>query len=290
MTLNCASLAESLLESELFGHEAGAFTGAVRLRKGRFEQANGGTLFLDEIATLPIPVQEKLLRVVEYGQMERLGSSRSMKVDVRLVAATNVDLRALARQGRFRQDLLDRLSFEVIVLPPLRRRREDILLLAEHFARQMARELELEQVPEFSPRARRLLLEYPWPGNVRELKNVVERMVYRATGPVIDEIVFDPFAIDQEMFVPMDQAGETTEKERKAGEGEGISPPERGAFPAEALHALPLPEAVRTLEIWRLRRALEESRFNQRKAAQRLGLTYDQLRACLKKYRSELEQ
>jgi psp operon transcriptional activator len=191
VTINCASLTESLIESELFGHEAGAFTGAVRLRKGRFEIASGGTLFLDEIATLPLTVQEKILRVVEYGTMERVGSSETQRVDVRLVAATNVDLRALASEGKFRQDLLDRLSFEVIVLPPLRRRKEDIPLLAAHFARQMALELGRDAAPTFSERAMKKLLDYTWPGNVRELKNVIERMVYRADSRVIEEVLFD---------------------------------------------------------------------------------------------------
>ncbi|TVR92356.1 MAG: phage shock protein operon transcriptional activator, partial [Wenzhouxiangellaceae bacterium] len=132
--LNCAAISEGLLESELFGHEAGAFTDASRPRQGRFEMANGGTLFLDELATTSMNVQEKILRVVEYGQFERLGSSQTREVDVRLIGAANVDLPTLAEQGRFRADLLDRLAFDVITLPPLRERREDILPLAEHFA------------------------------------------------------------------------------------------------------------------------------------------------------------
>ncbi len=296
VTLNCASLSESLIESELFGHEAGAFTGAVRLRKGRFEYADGGTLFLDEIATLPLPVQEKLLRVVEYGQMERVGSSRTMKTDARLIAATNVDLCALARQGRFRQDLLDRLSFEVIVLPPLRRRRDDILLLASFFARQMAGEMGLSFAPEFSPRTRRLLLDHPWPGNVRELKNVVERMVYRTPEPLIDDVVFDPFDFDPAMFVPMDAPGAPLRPAAAlAGpaspSGDSPGDPAGGGdgFPHSDLQCLPLTESVRALELWRIRRALAESRFNQRKAAARLGLTVDQLRTCLRKYRQDLD-
>ncbi|MCX7019938.1 MAG: phage shock protein operon transcriptional activator [bacterium] len=285
VTLNCASLTESLIESELFGHEAGAFTGAVRLRKGRFEIANGGTLFLDEIATLPVTVQEKILRVVEYGQLERVGSSEMRRVDVRLVAAANVDLRALARNGRFRQDLLDRLSFEIITLPSLRRRGADILLLADHFARKMAHEMALDFVPEFSSGACDALMNYPWPGNVRELKNVVERMVYRATGPVMDYIVFDPF----ESGEPLPPSHEPAQKE--SGDSAAIAsevnkaPSSSAGLPPE-LATLALPQAVRALEARRLSLALEECRFNQRKAAARLGITYDQLRNLLRKHKS----
>ncbi|MFS1704356.1 phage shock protein operon transcriptional activator, partial [Alteromonas sp. AMM-1] len=177
--LNCAALNENLLESELFGYEAGAFTGAAKRREGRFEVAHNGTLFLDELANTSGMIQEKLLRVIEYGEFERVGGSRSLKVDVRLIAATNEDLPSLAESGEFRADLLDRLAFDVITIPPLRERREDILLLAETFAINMARELEMELFSGFTAKAKRILLEYDWPGNIRELKNVVERAVYR---------------------------------------------------------------------------------------------------------------
>jgi psp operon transcriptional activator len=174
VTLNCAALPETLIEAELFGHEAGAFTGATKARVGRFEEADGGTLFLDELATLSMGAQERLLRAVEYGEVTRIGSSRAIRVDVRIVAATNADLPALAEQGRFRADLLDRLSFEVITLPPLRVREGDIYVLADYFGRRMAAELEWEQWPGFSALSMRSLEEHPWPGNVRELRNVVE--------------------------------------------------------------------------------------------------------------------
>ena len=177
--LNCAALNENLLESELFGYEAGAFTGAAKRREGRFELAHNGTLFLDELANTSGLIQEKLLRVIEYGEFERVGGSKTIKTDVRLVAATNEDLPALAQAGEFRADLLDRLAFDVITIPPLRERREDILMLAEHFAINMAREMEMELFSGFTEKARRTLLEHPWPGNIRELKNVVERAVYR---------------------------------------------------------------------------------------------------------------
>src|SRR5271168_51435 len=181
--LNCAALPESLLDSELFGHEAGAFTGALRRRPGRFELADGGTLFLDEVAHASIAVQEKMLRAVEYGTFERVGGSTPVTVDVRVVAATNVDLTAAVADGRFRADLLDRLAFDVVTIPPLRERPEDILLLAEHFARGMAREMRRDGFAGFAPPARAALLRHGWPGNVRELKNAVERSVARAARP-----------------------------------------------------------------------------------------------------------
>src|SRR5215467_8320247 len=169
--LNCATLAESLLDSELFGHEAGAFTGATRRRLSRFEMADHGTLFLDEIATASLAVQEKILRVIEYGAFERVGGNETHHVDVRVVAATNVDLPAEAEAGRFRRDLLDRLAFDVVTIPPLRQRAEDIPLLAEHFARSMSRELGRAAFSGFTAAALERLSAYPWPGNVRELKN-----------------------------------------------------------------------------------------------------------------------
>lgn len=174
--VNCAALPETLLDSELFGHEAGAFTGATRRQVGRIEQADAGTLFLDELATSSAAVQEKLLRAVEYGEIERIGG-RTRTVDIRVVAATNADLPALAEVGKFRADLLDRLSFDVILLPPLRARREDIPLLAEHFALGMVRELGRSLFPGFTDGALDQLLGHGWPGNVRELRNVADRCV-----------------------------------------------------------------------------------------------------------------
>jgi psp operon transcriptional activator len=257
--LNCAALAESLLDSELFGHEAGAFTGATRRRQSRFELADRGTLFLDEIATASLAVQEKILRVIEYGSFERVGGNDSLNVDVRVIAATNVDLPALAAAGKFRADLLDRLAFDVVTIPPLRERGEDIPLLAAHFAIAMTRALGREVFAGFTRRAAASLAAYPWPGNVRELRNVVERAVARAEQPdrPLDEIVFDPF---DSPFRP--GAGAAVAEEADAGFAERV-----GAFESGLLRA-----------------ALEASRFNQRQAAQRLGLTYDQLRHHLKKH------
>ncbi len=167
LKVNCAAMAETLLESELFGHEAGAFTGATRSHQGRFERADGGTLFLEEQGTMSMRLQEKLLRLVEYGEFERVGGQETLQVDVRVIAATNADLRALAARGEFRHDLLDRLSFDIVHLPALRHRREDIPELAEHFAIQMSAEHGRELFPGFTRDAMAVLQAYQWPGNVR---------------------------------------------------------------------------------------------------------------------------
>lgn len=262
ISLNCAALNENLLDSELFGHEAGAFTGAQKRHLGRFERADGGTLFLDELATAPMLVQEKLLRVIEYGVLERVGGGQSLQVDVRLVCATNDDLPALAAQGKFRADLLDRLAFDVVQLPPLRQRQQDIMLLADHFAVQMCRELGLPLFPGLTERAQRTLLDYSWPGNVRELKNVVERSVYRhgTSSEPLDHIIINPFQpyatptvpdaeSDTLPTLPLDMRGWLSQQERQL-----------------------------------LQQALAQSRFNQSKAAELLGLTYHQLRGLLKKH------
>jgi psp operon transcriptional activator len=271
IALNCAALSPTLIEAELFGHEEGAFTGATRRRVGRFEAAHGGTLFLDEIGQIPLEVQEKILRVVEYGTFERVGSAQPIQVDVRIVGATNADLVALAGAGRFKRDLLDRLSFEVLFLPPLRERREDILLLANHFAARMAFELGRSEVPSFSDEAIVALEHYSWPGNVRELKNVVERAVYHAESALVSDIVFDPFHSALANDLP------AVEQQRRAQ----MSAAE---IPVVARIDKPFAEAVQELEIQLLRQALQEARYNQRKAAQFLGLTYHQFRALYRKY------
>lgn len=271
VALNCAALPANLIESELFGHEAGAFTGAVGRRTGRFEAAHTGTLFLDEIGTIPVEVQEKILRAVEYGTFERVGSSQPTRVDVRIVAATNADLVRLAEEGRFKRDLLDRLSFEVLFLPPLRARKDDIMLLANHFAARMAHEIGREEVPEFCPDAVAALEAHPWWGNVRELKNVVERAVYRSSGSVVREVIFDPFVS------PYPQEGEPIRQTAK--ETEEVS----ASIPAGASHRT-FTETVKAIEISLLRNAIEKSRYNQRRAAAYLGLTYHQFRGLLRKY------
>ena len=183
--MNCAALPETLIEAELFGHEAGAFTGATKARTGRFEEADGGTLFLDELGTLSMAAQDRLLRAVEYGEITRIGSSRPMRVDVRIVAATNEHLPDKVDRHEFRADLLDRLSFEVVTLPPLRARAGDVVVLAEHFGRRMASELGRERWEGFGPAAMDALVAYRWPGNVRELENLMRRLAVLARDEVI---------------------------------------------------------------------------------------------------------
>jgi psp operon transcriptional activator len=274
VALNCSALTASLIETELFGFEKSAFTGATERRRGRFESADGGTLFLDEIGNIPVEVQEKILRVVEYGSFERVGSSESVKVDVRIIAATNTDLPALAEEGRFKKDLLDRLSFEVLFLPPLRERKEDILLLANHFAARMAHELGWMEIPRFTDEAIKALEGYPWPGNVRELKNVVERAVYRSNTTLIDDITFNPF--------------HPWEVERRMSREPRAS--EKGKRLVDDLALRPLKEAVRELEVRLIKKALIQARHNQQKAARRLGLSYHQFRGMYRKYRQEVEE
>ncbi len=279
VSLNCAALPENLVDAELFGHEPGAFTGATRARAGRFEDADGGTLFLDEIATLSAAAQERLLRVVEYGELTRLGSNKPVTVDVRLVGATNEDLPALVKRGRFRADLLDRLSFEVITLPPLRERAEDIGVLALHFGRRMAAELGWPRFPGYTPEALALLEGHPWPGNIRELKNVVERAVYRwgDEGAPVGRIIIDPFESPW----------------RPGGQPQPDAAPPARIDPAGDAATLPAPQlrsvgdlraAVHAYEKELLVAALERCRHNQRRTAAALALTYDQLRHALKRH------
>lgn len=296
--LNCAALNDNLLESELFGYEAGAFTGASKRREGRFEYAHEGTLFLDELANTSALVQEKLLRVIEYGEFERVGGTRTVKVDVRLIAATNEDLPTLADAGEFRADLLDRLAFDVITIPPLRERQADIMMLAEHFAINMARELKLELFEGFTKKARDLLMDYSWPGNIRELKNVVERAVYRTPPNVpVHDIVLNPFeskyrpqqrtkaktnAIAQtanpDTAEPMPSNAPVNDADDATALFGGVSEPSGFEFPMD------LKKASQDYEISMLKQALEDSQYNQKKTAEKLSLTYHQLRGYLKKY------
>ena len=271
--MNCAALPETLIEAELFGHEAGAFTGAMKARAGRFEEADGGTLFLDELGTLSMAAQERLLRAIEYGEVTRIGSSRPVQVDVRIVAATNEHLPALVEKNRFRADLLDRLSFEVITLPPLRAREGDVPVLADHFGRRMAAELGWTRWPGFSDAAMATLMAYRWPGNVRELRNVIERAVYRWDMPErpIDSIEFDPFASPwrPQTSAPDASAPETPPAPPAAADADGVSD---------------LRAAVESHERSILEATLARCRYNQRATAKALNLSYDQLRHCLRKH------
>ena len=279
--MNCAALPETLIEAELFGHEQGAFTGATKARVGRFEEADGGTLFLDELGTLSMGAQERLLRAVEYGEVTRIGSSRPIRVDVRIVAATNEHLPDKVEAHEFRADLLDRLSFEVVTLPPLRARAGDIVVLADHFGRRMASEIGRERWHGFGPTALDVLTNHRWPGNVRELRNVVERAVYRweQEGPV-DAIEIDPFLSP---YRP--GAGQTTAAPAIAAPVEQDSPGE-GSEPVIACETGPSDFKSRVARFERelLARSLADHRFNQRSTAEALGLTYDQLRHALRRH------
>jgi DNA-binding NtrC family response regulator len=252
VAVNCAAFEENVLTSELFGHERGAFTGADRRRVGRFERADGGTLFLDEIGHMSIEFQKKILRVLEYPSFERVGGERPITVDVRVIAATNVDLQAAMRAGQFLRDLFDRLAFEVIEVPPLRRRPADIAPLARHFMGKFLGEVPSLGQKTLSPEAVAALEAYPFPGNVRELKNIIERAVYRDTTTEIDrrDLLLYPGGVD------------------------GDEPVASG---------LPYKEQVKRFESRLVKEALEACHGNGRKAAQTLALTYDQLKHLRKK-------
>ena len=280
--MNCAALPENLIEAELFGHEAGSFTGAAKTRHGRFEEADGGTLFLDELGTLSMPAQDRLLRAVEYGEITRIGASKPISVDVRIVAATNENLPMQVDRGKFRADLLDRLSFEVITLPPLRARQGDVPLLAEHFGRRMAVELDWSNWPGFTSRASAELEAYAWPGNVRELRNVVERAVYRHEDPErpVDEINFDPF---HSPWAPsgLDAPAFSEPRIEISEEAEMPQP----ASLAQSSETNDFRASVASYERQLLEEALRRNRFNQRATAAALNLSYDQLRHALKRHK-----
>jgi psp operon transcriptional activator len=278
VVMNCAALPETLIEAELFGHEAGSFTGATKSRVGRFEEADGGTLFLDELATLSQGAQERLLRAVEYGEVTRIGASKPRQVDVRIVAATNENLPKMADEGRFRPDLLDRLSFEVVTLPPLRHRLSDVPVLVDFFGRKMALELDWPRWPGFDEAATAELMAYQWPGNVRELRNVVERAVYRWEDPerTIAQIQFDPF---DSPWRPAKAESVSLDAEPRQlsiplAAGNGHDPSGCADFRL----------AVAEYEKAILAAALERCRWNQRAAATALQLSYDQLRHALKRH------
>jgi len=283
VVMNCAALPESLIEAELFGHEAGSFTGASKTRHGRFEEADGGTLFLDELGTLSMPAQDRLLRAVEYGEVTRIGASKPLSVDIRIVAATNENLPSQVEKGKFRADLLDRLSFEVVTLPPLRARSGDIPLLADHFGRRMAVELDWTNWPGFSPRCAAEMEAYNWPGNVRELRNVVERAVYRWEDAEreVDALQFDPFHSPWAPVVLRTSGGQSY------AEVAPLPVSEEQAEPAPTMTTVTndFRAAVTDYERSLLQTALAANRFNQRATASALNLSYDQLRHALKRHK-----
>jgi DNA-binding NtrC family response regulator len=248
VAVNCAAFPETLLESELFGHERGAFTGADQRRQGKFEQAEGGTLFLDEIGNMPLAFQQKILRVIEYGSFTRLGGVQELRPDVRIVAATNTDLEQAIAKGRFLQDLYDRLAFEVVRVPPLRQRVGDIEILAHHFLQEFLSEVPALGTKGMNPAALALLKRHPFPGNVRELKSTIERAAYRDRTNQID-----PEDID---LAPAPRA-------------------EEGASFDERVEAFKRRQVLD---------ALARAGGNQMQAARDLGLSYDQLRHYYRKY------
>ncbi len=247
--INCAAFPADLLESELFGHEKGAFTGASNLVHGKFELASGGTLFLDEIGSMSLPFQQKILRVVEYGTFARVGGSDEIRVNTRIIAATNVDLEKSMEEGNFLRDLYDRLSFEVVLVPPLRERKEDIPILARHFLDQFLQEIPSLRARRFSKSAMDILKEYSFPGNVRELKNIVERAAYHAAS---SEITSDDV---------------------------GILSREQAVVTGSTFY-----EKVETFKERIIKDALTTSGGNQARAARSVGLSYHQYRYFLRKY------
>jgi psp operon transcriptional activator len=294
VTLNCAALPPSLIETELFGHEAGAFTGASAKRKGRFEEADKGTLFLDEIALIPLEVQEKILRVVEYGTFERVGSSETIETDVRIIGAANRDLRTLCMEGKFKQDLLDRLTFEVLFVPPLRARRGDIMVLSDFFAQKMGRELGKLGNISFSEETENILNSYRWPGNIRELKNTVERAVYKAEGATVNEIILDPFInpyddntvldrSEEDKFAEFDPSdvlnGKKLSKELFSEKIEAVN------FHKEFRLPLDFCDYINKVRKELISSALVVSENNQKSAARLLNLSYDQFRGLYRKYK-----
>ena len=279
--VNCAALSEELLDSELFGHERGAFTGATERRSGRFELADGGTIFLDEIATASSRVQEKLLRIIEYGEYQRLGGEKVLTTNVRVTAATNVDLPSLVEEGRFRADLLDRLAFDVITLPPLRARGQDASLLADFFARRMAREMRLD-FPGFAPSAIARIEAAPWPGNVREVRNFAERLAHRALskGGVDQPIQFDPALLDP--FASPFRPQASPKSAVSAGK-----PILNAQAPAPMSPKATLGDFnanIASYEMALIDAALSAHEGHQGKAAKALGLSYHQFRGLLKKH------
>ena len=262
ISVNCAALPETLLESELFGHEKGAFTGAASLRKGRFELADTGTLFLDEIGDIPLPLQAKLLRVLQERSFERVGGNRTINVDVRIITATNKELKEEVENGRFREDFFYRLNVVHIHLPPLRERADDIPMLTEHFITKFAKVLNKPNL-QVSMEALRFLVSLPWDGNVRELENTIERSAILCSGDVIA-----PEDVSPEMS--------SIKEDKQWSPDIDIEK----LIPAN----LPLPEVLSGVEEQMLKRALEGANYVQAHAAENLGITKSLLQYKLKKY------
>ncbi len=265
MAINCAAIPEALLESELFGHEKGAFTGAERQRIGKFEQISGGTLFLDEIGDMPLPLQSKILRVLQEQQFQRVGGSETITTDVRIIAATHRNLEELITLGRFRGDLYYRLNGFAIELPPLRARGEDIPLLVEHLLRRFCRELD-KDVHQVAPEVLALFRRYPWPGNVRELQSVLQQAILQSAGPVI--LVEDlPRSMRTSEPAPaVEEPGEGVDLERFIDQGLAEAQPD--------LYA----KSLERMERYLITRVLKQTGGHQTRAADILGITRGSLR------------
>jgi two-component system NtrC family response regulator len=257
VVVNCAAISENLIESELFGHEKGAFTGALQTRLGRLEEADGGTLFLDEVGDIPLSAQVKLLRFLQFGEFQRVGSNETRKVDVRLIAATNRNLREMIKEGTFREDFYYRLNVINIYVPPLRKRKEDIPLLIDHFIKKFAEE-NRKSIQGISREAMDLLMKYDYPGNVRELENMIERAVVLARGEIIEK---EDLPIQFHI---------------KNGSNETLPPLEY--YPGN------FREKVEAFEKDLIVQALEKAGYNQSKAARALGLSERNLRYKMNKY------
>ncbi|HEY5999033.1 MAG TPA: sigma-54 dependent transcriptional regulator [bacterium] len=280
MAINCASLPEQLLESEVFGHERGAYTDAKGAKKGLFELADGGTVFLDEIGEMRLDLQAKLLRAIEEKSFRRIGGVKDIQVDVRVIAASNKDLDAERRAGRFREDLFYRLNVVPIRLPPLRERPDDILPLAAYYMRVFNREF-AKQVTGLAPAAEAALLRYRWPGNVRELKNVLERAILLHAGTVVEAADLPP-----EILGPVAPAvAAPPAASPAAGEAHGAAPADASAAAPGTLGIVIPPGGLSLdrLEDDLVRQALEQTRGNQTKASQLLGISRDSLRYRMKK-------
>lgn len=262
ITVNCAALAENLLESELFGHEKGAFTDAATMRKGRFELANQGTIFLDEIGEIPLSLQSKLLRLLQEKNFERVGGNLTIDVDVRIISATNKDLKEEVQQGRFREDLFYRLNVIHLALPALRDRMDDIPLLVNHFIKKCATNLAKEKL-EIAPEALRLLVNLPWEGNVRELENTIERAAILCNDNIIEPDDVQPESVS------IDKSSEWSRE-------------------VDILDYIPdsveLNDVLYTVEERLLKRALEKTGHVQARAAEQLGITKSLLQYKMKKY------
>jgi DNA-binding NtrC family response regulator len=270
LALNCAAIPETLLESELFGHEKGAFTGAERRRIGKFEQVNGGTLLLDEIGDMPLPAQAKLLRVLQEQAFERLGGSETVRTDVRLIAATHRDLKAWSVEGKFRLDLYYRLGVFAIHLPPLRERGDDLALLVQFYLRRGSRELG-RAVREVAPEALERLRDYSWPGNVRELQSVLKQALLRSHGPVLlPDFLPELPKTAGEPAAPVTPAGGRLDLE--AFIHQRLGPDSRALYK----------ETLRELDRLLLPRVLEYTGGNQQRAALLLGIARRTLREKLR--------